>query len=137
MKAKISIALCFLILLGNVGLAKTIHFCMGAQLDARIGFTATEIQCEMLKKPKDCHSTGDAHSQSEEDCCEEHVELVVIDQDIQQSTIDINPSLFFIAALVMYELGLQLQEGAGAEFSDYPPPLLQEDLQILHQTFLI
>lgn len=109
---------------------------MGMEMDQAIGFSTTHIDCEMAKAPKDCHSTTD--SNSKEDCCDEEYELLVLDQEIQKGKFQLDQSFEFVVAFVYTHLGLSLfEETSLVAFSDYPPPIPQEDLQILFQSFLI
>lgn len=138
MKKILSIAFSLLILLGNVGLAKTVHFCMGDEKDAAIGFSTSHVDCEMKKKTSDCHSQKESSSHEEEDCCDEEYELLVLDQDIQKSQVSNDISFDFVIAYVYTHIGLPFfSTDKNTNYQDYPPPVLKNDLQVLHQTFLI
>ncbi|MFT4857471.1 MAG: hypothetical protein ACI9UV_000709 [Algoriphagus sp.] len=138
MKKILSIAFSLLILLGNVGLAKTIHLCMGSEMESAIGFSTSHIECEMAKKKPNCHSEKDASEHKEKDCCNEEFELLILDQDLQKSTLNLDYSPEFLVSLVYSFLGLTIfPVETNENYTDYPPPLLRHDLQVLHQSFLI
>lgn len=127
-----------MILLSSVGLAKTIHLCMGTETESAIGFSTSHIECEMAKKKPSCHSEKDSSEHEEKDCCDEEFELLVLDQDLQKSSLNIDYSPEFVVSLVYTFFGLSVFSTEKNEnYTDYPPPVLRQDLQVLHQSFLI
>ncbi len=138
LKKIVSIAFSLMILLSNVGLAKTIHLCMGTEMESAIGFSTSHIECEMTKKKADCHSTADTTSHEEKDCCDEEFELLVLDQEPQKSKLNLEISPEFVVSLVYTFFGVSIFATEKKEnYTDYPPPVLKQDLQVLHQSFLI
>jgi len=127
-----------MILLSSVGLAKTIHLCMGMEMESAIGFSTTTIDCGMAKKKADCHSNADSTSKDEADCCDEEFELLVLDQELQKSTLHLDYSPEFVVSLIYTFLGISIFPSETNEnYTDYPPPVLRQNLQVLHQSFLI
>jgi hypothetical protein len=138
LKKILSIAFSLMILLSSVGLAKTIHLCMGIEMESAIGFSPSHIECEMAKKKPNCHSEKDSSEHEEKDCCDEEFELLVLDQDLQKSTLNLDYSPEFVISLVYTFLGISIfPVETNENYSDYPPPILRQDLQVLHQSFLI
>lgn len=138
LKKILSIAFSLMILLSSVGLAKTIHRCMGTEMESAIGFSTTTIDCGMAKKKADCHSKAGSTSQDENDCCDEEFELLVLDQDLQKSTLHLDYSQEFVVSLVYTFLGISIfSTETNENYTDYLPPVLGQDLQVLHQSFLI
>ncbi len=138
MKKIFSIALSLLILFGNVGLAKTIHSCMGTEMEEAIGFSASQIECGMVKKKPDCHPLKEVPTHEEKDCCEDEFELLILDQDIQKSDSNLELNHDFTISLVFAFLGITfLPIQTDSIYKDYPPPFLKQDFQVLHQSFLI
>ncbi len=127
-----------MILLSSVGLAKTIHLCMGTEMESAIGFSTSHIECEMAKKKPNCHSEKNANEHKEKDCCDEEFELLILDQDLQKSTLNLDYSPEFVVSLVYTFLGIAIfTVETNENYTDYPPPHLWQDLQVLHQSFLI
>lgn len=127
-----------MILLSSVGLAKTIHLCMGTEMESAIGFSTSHIECEMTIKRSDCHSKKEASSHKEKDCCAEEFELIILDQDTQKSSLALDYSPEFVISLVYTFFGVSIfSAGTEQNYSNYPPPILRQDLQILHQSLLI
>ncbi|WP_425638641.1 HYC_CC_PP family protein [Algoriphagus yeomjeoni] len=138
MKKILSIAFSLMILLSSVGLAKTIHLCMGTETESAIGFSTSHIECEMAKKKPSCHSEKESSKHEEKDCCDEKFELLVLDQDLQKSSLNLDYSPEFVLSLVYTFFGVSVFPTEKNEnYNDYPPPVLRQDLQVLHQSFLI
>jgi hypothetical protein len=113
-----------MILLSNVGLAKTIHLCMGMEMESAIGFSTKTIDCGISK--------------DEADCCDEEFELLVLDQELQKSTLHLDYSPLFVLSLIYTFLGISIFPSETNEnYTDYPPLVLRQNLQVLHQSFLI
>jgi hypothetical protein len=111
---------------------------MGTEMESAIGFSTIAIDCGMAKKKADCHSKPGSTSQDENDCCDEEFELLVLDQDLQKSTLHLDYSQEFVVSLVYTFLGISIFPSETTEnYTDYPPPVLRQDLQVLHQSFLI
>jgi len=138
LKKILSIAFSLMILLSSVGLAKTIHLCMGTEMESAIGFSTSHIECEMAKKKPSCHSEKDSNEHEEKDCCDEEFELLVLDQDLQKSSLSLDYSPEFVVSLVYTFLGIStLPTETSIDYTNSPPPLLRQDLQVLYQSFLI
>ena len=111
---------------------------MGSEMESAIGFSTSHIECEMAKKKSNCHSEKDASEHKEKDCCNEEFELLILDQDLQKSTLNLDYSPEFVVSFIYTFLGITIFPAeANENYTDYPPPLLRQDLQVLHQSFLI
>lgn len=111
---------------------------MGAEMGSAIGFSTSHVDCEMAKKKTSCHSEKQATDQEEKDCCDEEFELLVLDQEVQKSNINLDYSPEFVVSLVYSFLGISLfSTETNTKYKVYPPPFLRHDLQVLHQSFLI
>jgi len=111
---------------------------MGTEMESAIGFSTSHIECEMAKKKPSCHSEKDSSEHKEKDCCDEEFELLVLDQDLQKSPLNLDYSPEFVVSLVYTFFGLPVfPTEINENYTDYPPPGLRQDLQVLHQSFLI
>jgi len=111
---------------------------MGTEMESAIGFSTTEIECEMAKKKPTCHSEKQSSNHEENDCCDEQFELVVLDQDLQKAQLALDYSPEFVVSLVYTFLGVSFFSIENqTNYQNYPPPILRQDLQVLHQSFLI
>lgn len=92
----------------------------------------------MAKKKPSCHSEKPSTEHEEKDCCDEEFELLVLDQDIQKSNLNLDCSPEFVVSLVYTFLGISiLPTETSIDYTNNPPPLLRQDFQVLYQSFLI
>lgn len=111
---------------------------MGTEMESAIGFSTSHIECEMAKKKANCHSEKEASKHDEKDCCDEEYELLVLDQDLQKASLNLDYSPEFVISLVYTFMGISFFPSVTqTDCQDYPPPTLRQDLQVLHQSFLI
>lgn len=111
---------------------------MGTEMESAIGFSTTEIECEMAKKKPNCHSEQESSKHEENDCCDEEFELLVLDQELQKVQLASDYSPEFVVSLVYTFLGISFFPIENhTNYQDYPPPILRQDLQVLYQSFLI
>lgn len=111
---------------------------MGIEMESAIGFSTSQIECDMAKKKPTCHSEKPSTGHEEKDCCDEEFELLILDQDLQKSTLNLDYSPEFVVSLIYTFLGIAFFPAeTNTNYQDYPPPYLRHDLQVLHQSFLI
>lgn len=111
---------------------------MGTEMGSAIGFSTSHIECEMAKKKPSCHPENQPSEHDEKDCCDNESELLVLDQDVQKSNLNLDFAPEFLVSLVYTFLGISLfSTETNNEYQDYPPPIPRQDLQVLHQSFLI
>ena len=111
---------------------------MGTEVERAIGFSTAHIECEMEKKKPSCHGDQQTSEHEEKDCCDEQFELLVLDQDLQKAQIALDFSPEFVVSMVYTFLGISFfPTETDTIYQDYPPPIPRQDLQVLHQSFLI
>lgn len=138
MKKAISIFLSVLMLASSSGIAYAQHFCSGMEMMAEITLGEKHLSCGMVDAPdSDC---GDKTAASEaHDCCKNHVTKIQTDDNFAKASFDLKLNKTFEATFVSVFI-LQEVEIASIEktfFADYNPPPLEQDLNILYETFLI
>lgn len=139
MKKAISIFLSVLILASSSGIAYSQHFCGGMEIMSEITLGEKHLSCgvEMDITDSDCADENpilDSH-----DCCKNHITKIQIDENFAKASFDIKLNKTFVATFVSVFL-LQEVEIASTQktfFADYYPPPLEQDLNILYETFLI
>ncbi len=133
MKSSVSILLAFLLLFSTVGMAKTTHWCMGHEMDSKIGFGEKHLNCGMELPTED--STSDDPSS----CCENKTQHLQVDDDFQISQAEIQLSHSFI--LPFLQVFIFKADFFGIQEVDFPseysPPIPKRDFQLLYQSFLI
>ena len=128
-----SITMALLLLLSTISWTVEKHLCMGRVLDIAL-FNAA----------KDCGMDAglallDDSSQLIKHCCDDESFTMQGQDDLNHDifNLDFSQQVFLISFTTSY-LNL-FQESTDKEivFDSYPPPILAEDLNILHQVFLI
>ncbi len=137
MKASVSIVLALLVFFASVGMAKTTHFCMGMEMKSELGFGKKHVDCGMTM-PMD-HSENESDNQQDpQSCCENVTTQVQVDDEFQLKKVETNLSLDFAVALVQaFVFGIESFSSEKPQIPNYPPPLIEQDLRVLHQSFLI
>jgi hypothetical protein len=122
-----------LVILSSMSFTFNMHLCMG-ELES-VGFMNQAPTCEM--QSKSCH--GDDSKDSKEDCCENE-KLVMQGQDelpktttFQQSQPEMVAVLYLLVSYLTSTPELPVKN----THKDYIPPLLQQDIPVLIQSFLI
>ncbi len=111
---------------------------MGTEMGSEIGFSTSHIECGMAKMKPSCPSENKTTKHEEKDCCEDEFELLVLDQDVQKSNLNLDYAPEFVVSLVYTFLGISFFPiETNNDYQDYPSPIPRQDLQVLHQSFLI
>lgn len=135
MKSSASILLAVLLLFSTMGMAKTTHWCMGHEMESRIGFGEKHLDCGMELPTEDSNPT----SKDPSSCCENKTQHLQVDDDFQISQLEFQLNstfiLPFLQAFIFEADFFNIQE---VDFhADYSPPIPKRDFQLLYQTFLI
>ena len=149
-----AIMLSFLMLFSSVGFSIDVHFC-GGEIET-IGFYGKADECDMMKKAEmqkqthaccpsqkkvktHCSKNTKKNSISKKSCCQNETFVLQSTDDGQTSnTFDLaNVDLTFVALFVYNQLFNFEGEADLNNFNHYSPPLIPQDVIILHQVFLI
>ena len=139
MKKTISIFLSILLLASSSGIAYAQHFCGGMEMMAEVTLGEKNLSCGMdLHAPySEC---GDEENISEpHDCCKNEITKIQTDDNFAKASFDLKLNKIFVSTFVSVFV-MQEVEIASAQkifFADYSPPPLEQDLNILYETFLI
>ena len=129
-----------LVLLSSVSFTFGMHFCMG-QLQSFALFSGAE-PCEMTQEEAPC--TSDKHDPdrdyliTKKGCCEDHTVVVEGSEDLSIVSSISAPDLQLAA--VLYALVSFIFSAPQLDFysfKDYSPPLIDRDIPVLVQSFLI
>jgi len=137
MKKAISIFLSILMLASSSGIAYSQHFCGGLEMNSEITFGEKNISCGMEIEKHACveeSTVVETHK-----CCENQFTKVQTDDNFAKVSFDLKLNKTFVATFVSVFV-LKEVEIASTEkifFADYSPPPLEQDLNILYETFLI
>lgn len=123
MKKALSISLLILFVIATIGVTVSTHYCGGKLADTSVFSTAS---C-------DC---GDKEMES--NCCQNESEFFQIDEDFIIASSDIDFDLkFTFAFLSSFIDSFVTEKGNSSDSFIYKPPLLNPDILILVQSFLL
>jgi len=137
MKKTISILLSILMFASSSGIAYAQHFCSGMEMMAEITLGEKLLSCGMEEVSDKC---GDeTFIVKGHDCCENQFTQIQTDDNFAKASFHLKLNKTFVAPFVTVFV-LQEVEIASTEktfFPEYNPPPLEQDLNILYETFLI
>ncbi|MBL1279334.1 MAG: hypothetical protein COA33_003640 [Fluviicola sp.] len=145
----ITLSLAFIMLFTTTGFSMDIHFCEGKI--AQVSFFSKADACEMEKKVTVEHeccannakqiskSNNGQESIDNERCCFNETVVLSSTNDFSEAdeTSLSHSQLTFITAFVLSSYNLFFAEEKVPNFSHYSPPLINEDISVLHQVFII
>ncbi|MGB0806731.1 MAG: HYC_CC_PP family protein [Salibacteraceae bacterium] len=141
MKRTFAIFLATLILFSNSGVVFATHYCMGEIANISIGLSTEAHKCEMAKMDDPCtFSTSlDGNNLKPIDCCSNDFVQIQLDENFDSPVqVDSELNTKFVAAFTLVYLNLyNFQSESNADFIDYSPPLLSQNIPVLFQSFLI
>ena len=110
---------------------------MGMEMKSEIGFGEKHMDCGM-NMPMD-HSENEADNQQDpKSCCENVTTQLQVDDEFQLKKHDVNLSLNFAVAFVqVFVFGMEIIPSDRPDYPQYSHPPLEQDLQVLYQSFLI
>ncbi|SNR53563.1 hypothetical protein SAMN04488009_2207 [Maribacter sedimenticola] len=128
-----SVAMALLLLLSTISWTVEKHLCMGRVLD--IAFFHSAEDCGMEAGL----ALLDDASQYEKHCCDDESFTMQGQDDLNHDTfnLDFSQQVFLISFTTSYLNLFQESTDKKIVLDSYPPPILAEDLNILHQVFLI
>ncbi|MRT16959.1 hypothetical protein F3C99_08320 [Vitellibacter sp. q18] len=140
MKKLISIFLSVLMLASSSGIAYAQHFCGGMEMLSEITLGEKALSCgmdDMSRTTTEC--TAETVAKEPHDCCNNHIIKIQTDDNFAKASFNLKLNKTFVATFVSVFV-LQEVEIPSTEkifFADYGPPPLEQDLNILYETFLI
>lgn len=126
-------------LASSSGIAYAQHFCGGMQMMSQITLGEKNLSCGMeeMEIPPEC--TAETTAENHHDCCDNQIIKIQTDDNFAKASFDVKLNKTFVATFVSVFV-LQEVDIASAEktfFADYSPPPLEQDLNILYETFLL
>lgn len=126
-------------LVGNSGFAVVTHYCGGKAVDSKIVIGHGELHCGMPDMKGDCKNESSTENHfKKKPCCENEYQSLDLEDEFQPQVIDSSINLEFVAAFFMTLIGRTYNsENDKAEYLNYFPPLIERDITVLVQSFLI
>ena len=126
-------------LASSSGIAYAQHFCGGMEMMSQITLGEKNLSCGMeeMENPAEC--AAETTTENHHDCCDNQIIKIQTDDNFAKASFDVKLNKTFVATFVSVFV-LQEVDIASAEktfFADYSPPPLEQDLNILYETFLL
>lgn len=135
MQKTISIFLTILILASSSGVTYAKHFCGDFEVISTLTMGKKSLSCRMAMEADDC----DKNEEDPIDCCKNTYKNIDTDDNFVNSSYDLQISNNFIAGFIS-SFVLQYVSFSDKEihlFNGYDPPPIYEDIQVLHEVFII
>lgn len=134
MKKVLSIVMAMLMLASSTGIAYAQHYCGEYKMLSEITLGEKHLSCGMAMELPGCDE-----EQEEPGCCDNEYTKVETDDTFEKSSFEIDFSPVFLEAFVSVFIlkSVELPKEHDFNFKQHDPPPLDEDLQVLYETFLI
>ena len=100
-------------------------------METQIVVGHTELHCGMSDMESGCETETSKENQfKKKPCCENEYQSLEVEDEFQAQVIGSSLSLEFVAAFFATFIGI-------TEYKNYSPPLIERDIPILVQSFLI
>lgn len=142
MKKSFSILLSFILLASHVSLIIGTHYCGGEPVESKLLFGENHLGCGMADMDESCdhEETNENNDVSFDNapCCENDYFTVQVTDDFVKDTATVFFSNNFVAALFSTILNPEIfSKYTNQLYTEYYPPPLEKNIQILFQTFLL
>jgi hypothetical protein len=142
MKKVFAITLSFILLVSHMSFIVGTHYCGGKTVESKLMLGETHLGCGMSDGMLSCSVTDETntHKVTIENvpCCENQYQTIQVTDEFVKDATSFTFSVDFALAFIYATANFGLYAGiAPQSFTDYSPPPLEQDLQVLFQTFLI
>ncbi|PKP51460.1 MAG: hypothetical protein CVT92_12730 [Bacteroidetes bacterium HGW-Bacteroidetes-1] len=142
MKKSFSILLSFILLASHIYLTIGTHFCGGEAVETKIMLGETHLDCGMMVMEASCDTPVKQHENGinfdKVPCCQNEYQTVQTTDEFVKDAAQIAFNVDFAIAFINTTLILDLFSKAVHQFfTEYNPPPIEKDNQVLFQTFLI
>ena len=137
-KKILSIALALIMLSTNMGFAIATHYCGGMAVESQLVFGHEALNCGMANMDKGCETQPEGMHLSKKSCCENKYQSLDTEDDFKPTIAQSMVNVDFVAAFVITFLHLPISStDEEPQYANYSPPLINQDISVLHQVFLI
>lgn len=142
MKQLISIILSLLLIASPMSLAIGTHICGGEAVEKKILLGDSHLGCDMSDMVESCdisaESRGVGYHFENTPCCQNEFQFVELSDDfvkiVNQPTFNFDYAVAMISSIIDLDIPAK---STFPIFTQYIPPPLEKDVQVLFQTFLI
>ena len=135
MKKFISILLTILILASSTGVTYAKHYCGDFEVVSTLTMGKKNLSCGMAMEADDC----DSNKENPIDCCKNTYENIDTDDNFINSSFNLQMNNSFIASFVSVFVlqDIYFSDKEIHFFNDYDPPPIYQDIQVIHQVYII
>jgi hypothetical protein len=128
-----------LLMLGSqVGFAMSTHFCGGEISERAISLVGSAVGCGMESQESSCSMVEISDDTiSEKSCCDDESQVYQLDENLSKKQNSIELETDFISLFLTNYTLLFHSEEKVVHTNIPPPPLMQQNSQVLFQTFLL
>lgn len=138
MKKAFTIFLSLLMLVSNTGLIFATHYCGGKAVKSGIILGHDSIGCGMEDTDNSCENQSQSPFIKSNCCQNQYVQLQIEDSYNSPTVIESPVDFNFITILIVSYINLYSFDGlVQTHFLNYAPPLLDLDIPVLIQSFLL
>jgi hypothetical protein len=137
-KKFIALFLSLLMLGSQVGFAVSTHFCGGEVSDRAVSLVGSDVNCGMENQESSCTMEDTSeNSIFEKSCCDNESHIYQLEEDFSKKQNSIEFETTFVSLFLANYTLLFNSEEKVAYANIPPPPLIQQNSQVLFQTFLL
>ena len=129
-----AVLMTFVVLFSTMSFSISEHYCGNTLMNAALFSKAEscEMDTEMTAASKDCIVVG-------EDCCKDVIKQIEGQNELKSdfSNLNLEQQVFIASYIYTYVNLFEGLESNIIPFKDYTPPLIDKDINVLYQTFLI
>ena len=139
MKRTIAIFLSSLVLLSNMGLTFATHYCSGFAVKSQVMLGHHALDCGMAGMDAECESTpSEMELLVSKSCCDNQYQTLDTDDEYTSGHVLELPSPeFLVAFLEVFVYNFFQTNIEQSNLAHYKPPLLEFNLPVLNQVFLL
>jgi len=126
-------------LAGHAGFAMATHYCGGLAVEMQFVVGQAELDCGMANMETSCRGYAAKDNQiDKKPCCENEYQSLDVDDELKTQNIDSSINLDFVATLFIMLAGRNYaSENDNAKYLNYSPPLIERNIPVLVQSFLL
>ena len=131
----LSVLMAFVVMFTTMSFTVDMHYCGDSLVDFSLFSKAEGCGMEKAQPAKDCENP----LMTEKSCCTNQQILQQGQDELKTSlsTLTFEQQTFVATFFYTYINFFEGLDENIVSFTDYPPPFIRRDLQVLHQTFLI
>jgi len=133
-KKIVAVLMTFVVLFSTMSFSISEHYCGNTLMNAALFSKAEscEMDAKMTAASKDCIVV-------DEDCCKDVIKQIEGQNELKSdfSNLNLEQQVFIASYIYTYVNLFEGLESNIIPFKDYTPPLIDKDINVLYQTFLI